>query len=69
LGLAQIKLGLFKIDSTTEYNRIGKNDFSLDLYGYKQTGEAFGQIVKNDIEQGIMSRKYDSCWCQLVSSG
>jgi len=55
LGLAQIKLGLFKIDSTTEYNRIGKNDFSLDLYGYKQTGEAFGQIVKNDIEQGIMS--------------
>ena len=55
LGLAQINFGLFNIDKTTEYHRIGKDDPSLDMYGYKQTGEAFKQIVGRDISSGVMS--------------
>lgn len=55
LGLAQINYGVFTIDKTTEYHRIGKNDPSLDMYGYKQTGEAFKQIMDRDLELGIMS--------------
>lgn len=55
LGLAQINLGVFTLDNTSEYHHIGKNDFSLDMYGYKETGEAFKQIVEHDLEQGLMS--------------
>jgi len=55
IGLAQINYGLFNIDKTTEYHRIGKNDPSLDMYGYEQTGEAFKKIVERDIGNGTMS--------------
>ncbi len=55
IGLAQINYGLFNIDKTTEYHRIGKDDPSLDMFGYKQTGEAFKQIVARDISSGVMS--------------
>lgn len=55
LGLTQINYGIFTLDKTTEYHRIGKNDFSLDMYGYKETGEAFEQIMERDIEQDLMS--------------
>lgn len=55
VGLAQIKYGVIKLDNTTEYHRIGKNDFSLDMYGYEQTGEEFKKIVERDIESGHMS--------------
>ena len=55
MGLSQINYGIFTIDKSTEYNRIGKNDPSLDMYGYKQTCEAFKLIVDRDIKQGIMS--------------
>ncbi len=55
IGLAQINYGLFSIDKTTEYHRIGKDDPSLDMFGYKQTGEAFKQIVARDISSGVMS--------------
>lgn len=54
LGFAQINHGIFNIDKTTEYHRIGKNDPSLDMYGYRQTGEAFKHIVERDIENGLM---------------
>ena len=55
IGLAQINFGVFNIDKTTEYHRIGKDDPSLDMYGYEQTGEAFKQIVTRDINNGLMS--------------
>ncbi|MFK5855429.1 MAG: glycosyltransferase family 39 protein [Bacteroidota bacterium] len=55
VGIAQVNFGIFTIDKTTEYHRIGKNDPSLDLYGYSQTGEAFRQIVKRDIDSELMS--------------
>ena len=55
LGLAQINYGLFEPNQTDEYHRIGKDDPSLDMYGYKQTGEAFGQIAERDINLELMS--------------
>jgi len=55
IGFSQINYGIFTIDRTTEYNRIGKNDPSLDMYGYKQTGEAFRDIMVNDVANGLMS--------------
>lgn len=55
LGLAQINYGIIPWDNTQEYHRIGKKDPSLDMYGYKQSGEKFKEIVKRDIENGSMS--------------
>ncbi len=55
LALAQINYGAFKLDSTSEYHRIGKNDPTLDIYGYKQSGETFKRIVERDTKLGVMS--------------
>jgi len=55
LGLAQINYGVFNFDKTTDYHRIGKDDPSLDMFGYKQTGKVFKQIVERDIQNGTMS--------------
>lgn len=55
LALAQINYGVFKLDTTKEYHRIGKDDPTLDLYGYKQSGETFKRIVERDIKLGQMS--------------
>ncbi|NQU34719.1 MAG: glycosyltransferase family 39 protein [Bacteroidetes bacterium] len=57
LGLAQINMGLFPLDNTQEYNRKGKKDPSLDLFGYSQAGESFKQIHKRDVDLGLMSEK------------
>ena len=54
LGITQIQSGIFQIDSTKEYSGIGKNDPSLDMYGYHQTGEQFQEIVKRDLAIGNM---------------
>ena len=45
IGFSQINYGIFTIDKTTEYNRIGKNDPSMDMYGYKRRGDAFRDIL------------------------
>jgi len=55
VGLAQINTGFIRIDKTTEYHRIGKNDPSLDMYGYNYVGKAFQDIVKQDIADGNMA--------------
>ena len=55
LGLLQINLGILPLDNTQKYNRLGKKDPSLDMYGYKQTGIAFEQIINSDIVSGEMS--------------
>jgi hypothetical protein len=56
LSLSQINYGVFSIDKTKDYHRIGMNDPTLDIYGYKQTGKAFGQIIERDINLDLMSK-------------
>ena len=58
VGFAQIKFGIIPIDSTKEYHRIGKKDPSLDMYGYKQTGDQFMKIVERDKRKNLVS---DDC--------
>lgn len=50
----QINYGIIKIDNTTEYNRIGKNDPTLDMYGYRELGKEFSVIYKEDVRTGSM---------------
>jgi len=56
LGFAQIQYGIVPLDNTEEYHRIGNNDPSLDIYGYKQAGEEFKNIFKRDVDNGSMPK-------------
>ncbi len=53
-ALFQINYGIIKIDNTTEYHRIGKNDPTLDMFGYRQLGDKFHEIRSRDIKSGEM---------------
>ncbi len=47
-GIGQINYGLFNLDHNTEMKRLGKSDFSLDMYGWDQVKDGFQEIVKHD---------------------
>lgn len=53
-GYLQINHGIINLDGKQEYHRVGKNDPSLDMFGYRQTGIGFGEIVEQDIASGEM---------------
>ncbi len=55
LGVGQINFGLINLDKNTEPTKLGENDFSLDLYGWKQLGEKFEKIRDKDIENNDMN--------------
>jgi uncharacterized membrane protein YozB (DUF420 family) len=54
LGIIQVRWAPFTIDHSTNYHDLGKYDPSLDLTGFRQTGEKFVQIVQRDLENGVM---------------
>lgn len=54
LSIAQIRYGIFQIDNSKELAEIGSNDPSLDLFGFKQVGKAFAEVVENDRASGEM---------------
>lgn len=54
LGTLQIRFALFNIDHSTNYHDLGKYDPSLDLTGFRQTGEKFAKIVRRDQSEGVM---------------
>jgi len=70
IGYAQINYGIIKIDSTTNYNKLGSSDPSLDLYGYDQIAERFAIIVKRDQNNGSMGHDAFMCgnnWFPLAN--
>ena len=54
LGMLQIKTGIIPLDSTTTYENLGENDPTLDMFGYREAGKAFKQIVSRDMQTGEM---------------
>jgi len=54
LGMLQIRTGLIPLDSTTTYENLGEDDPSLDMFGYREAGIVFGQIVSRDTQTGEM---------------
>lgn len=53
LGYLQIKTGMFSGYFEND-QMIGKHDPSLDLFGFKQTGKGFAEIVDKDIQNKRM---------------
>jgi len=55
-GFAQINYGLFELSSgkTSKPDELGKNDLTLDIYGWKQAAGKFKLIDSNFISKGMM---------------
>ncbi|MBP5572930.1 MAG: glycosyltransferase family 39 protein [Bacteroidales bacterium] len=54
VGVAEIKTGFIPLDRHEEPQRIGKDDISLDLYGWRQAGEKFAAFRTQEIAEGRM---------------
>lgn len=55
-GFMQIKTGFLDFDFQKERAQIGKNDVSMDMYGWKQLSNKFSKIRNSDIENGVMNK-------------
>ncbi|MBI9037305.1 MAG: glycosyltransferase family 39 protein [Bacteroidales bacterium] len=55
LSVGQINFGLISLDKNTKPQKLGENDFSLDLYGWEELGEKFEKIRNNDLANNIMN--------------
>ncbi|MFA8300089.1 MAG: ArnT family glycosyltransferase [Hyphomicrobiales bacterium] len=50
VGVAQINYGIVKLDNTKKYEKLGEDDFSLDMYGWDQVEKQFAQIRKVEVD-------------------
>ena len=54
VGLIQINYGVIDLDTRTGIKDLGRKDFSLDTYGWRQGGVKFAELVAKDKEHGIV---------------
>ena len=63
VGSIEIKTGFIPLDKHTEETQIGKDDFTLDMYGWHQLGEKFAVFRNEKIADGTMCET-DAIVCQ-----
>ncbi len=54
IGVAEIKTGFIPLDKHTEPEMLGRDDFTLDMYGWRQLRKKFADFREEKIEEGIM---------------
>ena len=54
LGVAEIKTGFVPLDHHTEPTELGLDDITLDVYGWRQAGEKFAEIYRQEVAKGNM---------------
>ena len=54
VGVAEIKTGFIPLDKHTEPEQIGRDDFTVDMYGWRQLGEKFADFRAQKIAEGVM---------------
>ncbi len=54
VGVAEIKTGFISLDKHTEPEMLGRDDFTLDMYGWRQLGKKFDDFRKEKIAEGVM---------------
>ena len=57
VGVAEIKTGFIPLDRHGEPEMIGRDDFTVDMYGWRQLGEKFAVMREAGIEDGTMSEE------------
>ena len=54
IGVAEIKTGFIPLDKHTEPEMLGRDDFTLDMYGWRQLEEKFADFREKKIAEGVM---------------
>lgn len=54
LGVAEIKTGFIPLDKHTEPEMLGRDDFTLDMYSWRQLEEKFAVLREAKIAEGAM---------------
>ena len=54
VGVAEIKTGFIPLDKHTKPEMLGRDDFTLDMYGWRQLGEKFADFREQKIAEGVM---------------
>ena len=54
VGVAEIKTGFIPLDRHTNPEQLGRDDFTLDMYGWRQLGEKFAVFRDEKISEGVM---------------
>jgi hypothetical protein len=57
VGVAEIKTGFILLDKHTEPEMLGRDDFTLDMYGWRQLGEKFADFREEKINEGVMKEE------------
>ena len=54
IGTVEIKTGFIALDKYIEPEMIGREDFTLDMYGWRQLEERFATLREQKIAEGVM---------------
>lgn len=57
LGIAEINTGFIPLDRHTEPEMLGRNDFTLDMYGWRQLETKFATLREQKIAEGVMNEE------------
>ena len=57
IGVAEIKTGFIPLDKHNEPEMVGRDDFTVDMYGWRQLGEKFANFREQKIAEGIMKEE------------
>ena len=55
IGVAEIKTGFIPLDHHTEPEMLGREDFTIDMYGWRQLGEKFAGFREEKLAEGVMN--------------
>ena len=57
VSVAEIKTGFIPLDKHSDPEEIGRDDFTIDMYGWRQLGEKFADFREQKIAEGVMDEK------------
>ena len=57
IGVTEIKTGFIPLDKHTEPEQIGRDDFTVDMYGWQQLGEKFADFRAQKTAEGVMNEE------------
>lgn len=57
IGIAEINTGFIPLDRHTEPEMLGRNDFTLDMYGWRQLETKFAALREQKIAEGVMKKE------------
>ena len=57
IGVSEIKTGFIPLDKHTEPEMLGRDDFTVDMYGWRQLGKKFADFREQKIAEGLMNEE------------